>query len=274
MATILKGNTGMEQKINKTKKQLNIYQKLQGKEKLINIIVDVFVTVISFLLLYIVHPALGLIGGGIGYAVSYYVIDKTLIVSWINSKVRDRYFYLEYLMNKQNGENLINKTLTDNMNKDFYLINGARFETEDNNVIRIPHVMLCPDGTIVCIESHNLKGTFSMGNKDWRRKLQTDNGQYIYENDFMDMRTKSYKSARNLHLMFGKKLKKHKIVSLVVMANKESNWEGKQESFCPIIRLNQLSRFLNHHYGQKQLEKEENERSAMMLWSKTISKAS
>src|SRR5699024_9725727 len=88
MATILKGNTGMEQKINKTKKQLNIYQKLQGKEKLINIIVDVFVTVISFLLLYIVHPSLGLIGGGICYAVSYYVLYNTLIVSCIYCNIR------------------------------------------------------------------------------------------------------------------------------------------------------------------------------------------
>jgi len=272
LATVLKNDTGMEQKIQKTKRQLQLYQKFQNKEKIIYISIDIFITLISAIVFFAILPVLFFIGLALGYCVSRYAINKKQIIDWINSKARDRYFYLEYLTNKQKGEESIGNELHKKTNKDFYLINGAVFEDYDSVIIRIPHVMLCPDGTIVCIESHNLEGKFSAsaGGNKWRRKILTDDGNYISENNFTDMRNKSYESAKKLHSMFGKKLRNHKIVSLVVMANNKSGWVDKQESFCPIVKLKQLPSFLHHYYGQKKITKEENEYSAKLLWTQTI----
>lgn len=141
------------------------------------------------------------------------------------------------------GETQVTQTL-DKLEGNFALINDITIPTKYGGETQIDHVLICPNGTVLCIETKNISGRFyPIGNKwNWYPYQgyvkQTTNQYGIYSPQLQ-----SINHAK--HLKYNLKragMLTLKVVPIVVMVNPRSTFKGNHD-LCPVLYLNQLTRF-------------------------------
>lgn len=242
MATILREKTGYEKEINKLTSQLNVLKRIRSFEKIFFIAINALAAIIGFILLFQLQPALGFVGLVVAYVVSDQLL-KPFLKPRMHDMTRRKNMKLQALLQRNQGEKSVAQKIANKAKGDYYLINNMSVSKND----RISHVLVCPDNTIVCLETHNIEGRFRESDQGWQRTFDYKN-ETIKDNGFTNVKKKAYNNA--LQLSHQLQLSEHiNIVPIIVMVNKQSKWEGKQDAYCPIMRIESLIDYINHHFA-------------------------
>lgn len=151
---------------------------------------------------------------------------------------------LEPIRKGFNGESHVTNILVKGLSDQYIIVNDISVETIKGSLTQIDHLLLCPNGKILCIETKNIKGKFYPHKNGWLwypadNYVNTGNKQHVINSP----QKQSIYHAKQLGYNLNKIGENLEVEAIVVLTNPEGQWKGNQTP-CPVITAKQLLSYI------------------------------
>lgn len=167
---------------------------------------------------------------------------------------------LEPIQKGFNGESHVTNILVKGLSDQYIIVNDISVETKKGLLTQIDHLLVCPNGKILCIETKNIKGKFYPHKNGWLwypadNYVNTGNKQHVINSP----QKQSIYHAKQLEYNLNKIGGKLEVEPIVVLTNPEGQWKGDQTP-CPVINTKQLLGYIKSQSQQTKFNAKEMKR--------------
>lgn len=165
------------------------------------------------------------------------------------------------------GESQVTNILVSGLSDQYILINDISVETKNDSLTQIDHLLVCPSGKVLCIETKNIKGKFYPHKNGWiwypaDNYVNTGNKEHVINSP----QKQSIYHAKQLDYNLKRVGAKVEVEPIVVLTNPEGQWKGSQTP-CPVITVKQLMNYVKSQSQSVKLNSKELKRMGEVILS-------
>lgn len=208
----------------------------------------------------------------------YYLIHKKTSVH----KERIRELQREKKKLEEGQEkNAVSSLLKSGTPSSFLLLNNVLIPTRNRSFAQIDHVLICPEGSVVCVITTDVNGNYYPHKEGWK---WIPNKGYMSSGDWNITDNKCVINSPQRQALFYSKLLKWFLGShgfrdltvypIVVLTNTSAHWHGSHR-ICPVLKKDELLDYVNKHFSSHnymQVELKEVARTVLSISEKRIKK--